>query len=168
MDCYTSKSVLILCPKCVWGPMAIPLTEAISGMLGLGSSNIMMLNPASLVHTVNNPDSKVHGANMGPIWGRQDPDGPHVGPMKNAIWELVTHLVPSDYLNQWWLVVNYLSRYYLNQCRLINSQTWLKNIHEKLYDSQLFSSVHWFPSLHIVYLLNITFIFDRCLCSDPE
>ena len=27
------------------------------------------------------PDSKVHGANMGPIWGRQDPDGPHVGPM---------------------------------------------------------------------------------------
>ena len=25
------------------------------------------------------PDSKVHGANMGPIWGRQDPDGPHVG-----------------------------------------------------------------------------------------
>ena len=27
------------------------------------------------------PDSKVHGANMEPIWGRQDPDGPHVGPM---------------------------------------------------------------------------------------
>ena len=25
------------------------------------------------------PDSKVHGANMGPIWGRQDPGGPHVG-----------------------------------------------------------------------------------------
>ena len=22
------------------------------------------------------PDSKVHGANMGPIWGRQDPGGP--------------------------------------------------------------------------------------------
>ena len=27
------------------------------------------------------PDSKVHGANMGPIWGWQDPGGPHVGPM---------------------------------------------------------------------------------------
>ena len=26
------------------------------------------------------PDSKVHGANMGPIWGRQGPGGPHVGP----------------------------------------------------------------------------------------
>ena len=31
------------------------------------------------------PDSKVHRANMGPIWGRQDPDGPHVGPMNLAI-----------------------------------------------------------------------------------
>ena len=39
--------------------------------------------------SVNNasPDSKVHGANMGPIWGRQDPGGPHVGPMNFAIWE---------------------------------------------------------------------------------
>ena len=34
-----------------------------------------------------NPDSKVHGANMGPIWGGQDPGGPHVGPMDFAIWE---------------------------------------------------------------------------------
>ena len=32
------------------------------------------------------PDSKVHGANMGPIWGRQDPGGPHVGPKNFAIW----------------------------------------------------------------------------------
>ena len=33
------------------------------------------------------PDSKVQGANMGHIWGRQDPGGPHVGPMNFAIWE---------------------------------------------------------------------------------
>ena len=32
------------------------------------------------------PDSKVHGANMGPIWARQDPGGPHVGHMNLAIW----------------------------------------------------------------------------------
>ena len=31
-------------------------------------------------------DSKFHGANMGPIWGRQDPGGSHVGPMNLAIW----------------------------------------------------------------------------------
>ena len=33
------------------------------------------------------PDSKVHGAIMGPIWGRQDPGGPHVRPMNFAIWD---------------------------------------------------------------------------------
>ena len=32
------------------------------------------------------PDSKIHGADMGPIWGWQDPGGPHVGPMNFAIW----------------------------------------------------------------------------------
>ena len=36
----------------------------------------------------NIPDSKVHGANMGPTWGRQDPGGPHVGPMYFAIWDM--------------------------------------------------------------------------------
>ena len=41
-----------------------------------------------------NPDSKAHGANMGPIWGRQDPGGPHVGPMNFAIWE-------SNHLFSW-------------------------------------------------------------------
>ena len=34
-------------------------------------------------------DSKVHGANMGPIWGRQDPGGPHIGPMNLAIWVVI-------------------------------------------------------------------------------
>ena len=31
-------------------------------------------------------DSKLHGANKGPIWGRQDPGGPNVGPMNFVIW----------------------------------------------------------------------------------
>ena len=35
----------------------------------------------------HNPDSKVHGANMGPTWVLVAPDGPHVGPMKLAIRE---------------------------------------------------------------------------------
>ena len=38
----------------------------------------------------DNPDSKVHGVNMGPIWGRQDPGESHVGPMNwvksSAFW----------------------------------------------------------------------------------
>ena len=35
------------------------------------------------------PDSMVHGANMGPIWGRQDPGGPGVGPMNFVIWGIM-------------------------------------------------------------------------------
>ena len=35
------------------------------------------------------PDSKAHGASMGPIWGRQDPGGPHVGPKNFAIWVIM-------------------------------------------------------------------------------
>ena len=38
------------------------------------------------VYSIGLPDSKVHGANMGPIWGRQDPGGPYAGPMNFAIW----------------------------------------------------------------------------------
>ena len=47
--------------------------------------------PRSAIYTrpyiTNNPDSKIHGDNMGPFWGRQDPGGPHVGHMNLAIWE---------------------------------------------------------------------------------
>ena len=35
-----------------------------------------------------NPDSKVHGANMGPTWALSDPDGPHVAPMNLSIKEV--------------------------------------------------------------------------------
>ena len=42
------------------------------------------------------PESKLHGANMGPIWGRQDPGGPHVGPMNFAIWAIYLHVSLAD------------------------------------------------------------------------
>ena len=37
------------------------------------------------------PDSKVHGANMGPIWVLSAPGGPHVGPMNYAIWDVISN-----------------------------------------------------------------------------
>ena len=43
----------------------------------------------------NYPDSKVHGANMGPIWGRQDPGGSHIGPINFAIWVLLRYFFES-------------------------------------------------------------------------
>ena len=47
----------------------------------------LIFNGAILPAPVNIPDSKVHVANMGPTWGRQDPGGPHVGHMNLAIWD---------------------------------------------------------------------------------
>ena len=44
-------------------------------------------------HKGHYPDSKIHGANMGPTWGRQDPGGPHVRPMNFAIW---VYILPSS------------------------------------------------------------------------
>ena len=39
----------------------------------------------------HNPHIKVHGADMGPTWGRQDPGGPHVGPINLALLEFVLY-----------------------------------------------------------------------------
>ena len=57
--------------------LASPLYEAVT-----------MYCPYSIINTrpCNLTDSKVHGAIMGPIWGRQDPGEPHVGPVNFAIW----------------------------------------------------------------------------------
>ena len=48
-----------------------------------------MNNYTTIVYVDIIPDSKVHGANMEPIWGRQDPGGPHVGPMNLALLDHV-------------------------------------------------------------------------------
>ena len=37
---------------------------------------------------------------MGPIWGRQDPGGPHVGPMNFAIWVVGCQSVPDMTFDQ--------------------------------------------------------------------
>ena len=65
------------------------VSKLITGIKGdevtlLGEKNRHNHNSAVILVTL--PDSKVHEANMGPIWGRQDPGGPHVGPMNFAIW----------------------------------------------------------------------------------
>ena len=64
------------------------------------------------------PDSKVHGANMGPIWGWQDPGGPNVGPMNFAIWgileendHVLRNLTACDFLFQEVLTEQYKDYY---------------------------------------------------------
>ena len=47
------------------------------------------------------PDSKVHGACVGPTWDRQDPGGPHVGPVNLAITVLNNTLyLYTDYVTK--------------------------------------------------------------------
>ena len=62
----------------------------------------------------------VHGANMGPTWGGQDPGGPHVGPMNRqdpggphvgpinfAIWVIDNHKlnsVDAESLAWFWII----------------------------------------------------------------
>ena len=64
--------------------------------------------PDLVESTWNIPDSKVRGANMGPIWGRQDPGGPHVGPMNFAIWDILQDIP----LAKLYFFVHFLSGFY--------------------------------------------------------
>ena len=52
----------------------------------LGHGNHMQLKTVGSGPCHRYPERKVHGANMGPIWGRQDPGGPHVGHVNIAIY----------------------------------------------------------------------------------
>ena len=49
---------------------------------------------------LDSPDSKVHGANMGPTWVLPAPDGPHVGPM-NLATRVGTQFMLNIYLYFW-------------------------------------------------------------------
>ena len=67
--------------------------------------NMHMVLLCSVLH--NHPDSKVHGANMGPVWGQQDPGGPHIGHMKLAIWaDHRGHNKPN--ISSMWIYMKYL------------------------------------------------------------
>ena len=80
----------------------------------------------------NGPDSEIHGANMGPIWDRQGPGGPHVGPMNFAIWgvyntDWLSHKLcflcvglhgPLQFYDFWAQCLVLLKRHRLNDYRL--------------------------------------------------
>ena len=51
------------------------------------------------------PDSKVHGANIGPIWGRQDPGGPHVTPINFAFWDIAYNVTVNVSQEIWELTL---------------------------------------------------------------
>ena len=67
------------------------------------------------------PDSKVHGANMGPPWSLSATDGSHVGPMSLAIW--VTRLTgfntpPLAYLLIFRKIIHIVMKFHVHHCPL--------------------------------------------------
>ena len=94
------------------------------------------------------PDSKIHGANMAPTWGRQDPGGPHVGPMSLVFWAYTTsklgHHRPADALapngrSKWTTSYHITSSVH---CQWNTLQWWHNELHGVSYHQ------------HLNYLLN--------------
>ena len=58
----------------------------LSHIFSVGYEKHVHLNEPHVSSNIQDiPDSKVHGANIGPTWVLSAPDGPHVGPMNLAI-----------------------------------------------------------------------------------
>ena len=71
------------------------------------------------------PDSRVHGANMGPNWGRQDPGGPHVGPVNFIIWEVLSGV---NYLETFEMTIKLKNNVYIRPVNIYhNSYTAIVN-----------------------------------------
>ena len=106
------------------------------------------------------PDSKVHGANMGPIWGRQDPGGPHVGPMNFAIIDGINAPGQPGLSNS--------RRRILGACLAVieNVNTFVLPKRAYTRPSIIICSFQHWPILHIVnktyWIINVT---DYMLCD---
>ena len=73
------------------------------------------------------PDSKVHGANMGPTWVLSSPGGPHVGPKNLAIW-VVTWYEICVHVCDIWVWQAWRSNYILLDiagCTSLSIHWWL-------------------------------------------
>ena len=75
-----------------------------------------------------NPDSKVHGANMGPIWGPTGPRWAHVGLRKFVIWgHLVRcHFMYHNYDAVWCLLSTIVKS--LGGCKQNKTLCWFVRI----------------------------------------
>ena len=120
--------------------------------------------PGSSDENYVNPESKVHGANMGPIWGRQDPGGPHVGPMNLAIWETINTLRQLDLLHLNWTDIVW------GCCNTVNT---LQNTHNNTPHSShvrvsFVSSMHDLLSTFIIELMCLAVTLSKRLFAKHE
>ena len=87
---------------CTWPNLIISIGGGGKNDIAQGSSGYETMYHISVIPlgTIIIPDNMlVHGANMGPMWGRQDPGGPHVGPMNHASLDMLFYTkTHSQYL----------------------------------------------------------------------
>ena len=102
IHCYWMKCVLFALIA-QWPPHSSPVRVRYEVSIVSLISNLYSTSVTAGLYGITSPDSKVYGANMGPIWGRQDPGGPHVGPMNLAIWALVLNPLTAARLQKWHL-----------------------------------------------------------------
>ena len=103
------------------------------------------------------PDSKFNGANVGPIWDRQNPGGPHVGPMNFAVWDCFVIQAEIEYI--FWVGISYLIRpkewdnkthKIINTLKTLSNEFtslkifWLKFYRNLFPGAHLAMSQHWF------------------------
>ena len=99
---------------------------------------VKLLNSFAVISLLRYHDRKFYEVNMGPTWGRQDPGGPHVGPVNLAFWvylenkvflwipftkDSISHL-PSFQIFVVWLTicqVTNMDKHY-KMCRLVNTK----------------------------------------------
>ena len=80
------NSYEIHCAISLLSPLLINSCSMVSCCsFAVGMLTVGQIEPRSACRSGRFPDSKVHGANMGPTWVLWAPDGPHVGPMNLAI-----------------------------------------------------------------------------------
>ena len=139
--------------------------------------NITTPNEAQQSHVY--PDSKFHGANMGPIWGRQDPGGPHVGPMNFVIcicsmgysaclfkrlitWDIAVYdpnILLATLATIWYQYLTQLTAYWCFDFKHLQTWNFVFVIAIKV-SSQLFHISAWVCNRLINY---ITYIFTYVL-----
>ena len=104
-------------------------------------------------HLISIPDNKVRGANMGPIWGRQGPDGPHVGPMNVAIVIVSTKVLLS--------VVHFCQR------PTLKGYSWFSYIYitQVFFQSVLLSKTFYSKYFVLWYSIDVVSNISNCLSS---
>ena len=88
---------------------------------------------------------------MGPIWGRQDPGGPHVDPMNLAIWEDMCsckELGHGHYVGLW--IVAYSARYHrlIIYTSICVSSARVHRMMNRLFQSRVLRTRNFFGSHH--------------------